>query len=305
MTALPIDNPNGPPVTRRLDMAASWLTGLSPPAAVTLNALLVSAVVLTDWLTPRDYNFDPLYFLTVCIAAWSLGPRGGYVVAIVCALVWTLVRLDRLHGMGPILWNTSTRLTINLVIAALVGSLRRTHDREHSMARTDGLTGALNKRAFQEAISGMLEIARRTGDVIVVSYVDLDGFKSVNDSYGHAAGDAVLGAFAQAAKQEVGEHGALARVGGDEFVLIQRCHVGDDHFADAEARHDRLTAALAALPYEVTCSMGVVIARGGMTDQTRLVAFADALLYEVKRAGKNALRIAETEDAPELERRAA
>ena len=60
-----------------------------------------------------------------------------------------------------------------------------------------------------------------------------------------------------------------------------------------------------ALPYDVTCSMGVVIVRGGKVDETRLVAFADALLYEVKRAGKNSLRIAEAEDDWADDRRAA
>lgn len=293
--------------TARLDLATGWLTGLRRGEAVVLSLAFLAVVTFADVVTPRDYNFGPLYFLTVCIASWSVGLTGGYVVGIVCAVIWTSVQMQFLHDLGPIVWNTLTRATINCVIAALIGSLRRAYDREHSMARTDGLTGALNRRAFHEAIQHMLERARRKGDVIVVSYVDLDGFKGVNDTYGHAAGDAVLGAFAAAARLEVGEHGALARVGGDEFVLVQRCQVDDDHFAAAEARHERLTEALRALPYDVTCSMGVVISKGGMTDKVRLIAFADALLYEVKRSGKNALRIAETteSDEPTADRRLA
>ncbi len=294
-----IDGTASPGLGRRLmEGLASWLTDLPRPAALGMAAAMMALLALGDTVSPPDYHYGPFYVLPVCLCAWSLGKRAGYLVAAIGAILWTLiqVRSGTIDGPAAQLWNVATRFLSNAIIAGLLGTMRRTYDRERSLARTDGLTGALNRRAFQDAITAMLSRARRKGDVIILSYVDLDGFKAVNDTYGHAAGDIVLGAFARAATAELDPDDALARIGGDEFVLIQVGEAGADHFAAAEARHDRLTAALAALPYAVTCSMGVVIVSGGSTDEKALVALADALLYEVKRAGKNALRIAHSND---------
>lgn len=284
-----------PPPLRHVDDLARRLTEMPRSRAILANVAIIVALILVDSLSPPQFTWAPLYFLAVCLAAWMLGRPGGYSAAVACAVVEFFLQLPEGETTSALVFNLVTRLVSNMLIAAVISAMRRTYDREWALARTDGLTGALNRRAFHEAISSMLTRARRKHDVIVISYIDLDGFKQVNDTYGHAAGDVVLGAFADAARAEAGKHGALARVGGDEFVIIQICQVADDPFTEAEARHDRLTGALGALPYGVTCSMGVVIAQSGQTDEAKLVAFADTLLYEVKRAGKNALRIAEAD----------
>ena len=284
---------------RMMTVFAQRLTDLPKPVALAATGVIIALLAAADYLAPPDFHFGPFYVLPVCLSSWSLGKRSGYLVAAVSAIVWTWIQVEggTIDGVAPQLWNVGTRFLSNAIIAGLLGTMRRTYDTERSMARTDGLTGALNRRAFQDAITKMLGRARRNGDVIVLSYTDLDGFKAVNDGFGHAAGDVVLNAFAHAANAVLGNDDVVARVGGDEFVLIQHAHASDDHFAAAEARHRRLSEALAALPYDVTCSMGVVIVRGGFADEAKLVAMADALLYEVKRAGKNALRIAVASDA--------
>jgi diguanylate cyclase (GGDEF)-like protein len=294
---------DGQPGTTLLDRLARTLTELPAPQAYAVNACAILLVVVTDAATPFAYVFGPFYFLVICLGAWTLGGRAAYAIAGLCAaLAVAFQSPDARFGLA-LFWNIGTRLVCNLAITAMISALRRTYDHERYLGRTDGLTGALNRRAFQDAISSMLRRARRKGDVLIISYVDLDGFKAVNDSHGHAAGDDVLAAFAHAARNELRANDALARVGGDEFVIIQVCDEEDDHYGAAAHRHERLTAALKATGYDVTCSMGVVIAEGGVADEAQLVAFADELLYEVKRAGKNSMRIAVV--SPETERLAA
>jgi diguanylate cyclase (GGDEF)-like protein len=274
-----------------------WLTDLRGGLAAVLACLLLAALAALDTAASAEYQYGPFYVLPVCIAAWSLGLRGGLAAGLLAAMTWTAVQVGSgfLHEPRAILWNTGTRAACYAIVAVLMSATRRRYDRERLHARTDGLTGALNRRAFPDVVEAMLSRARRAEDVLVLAYLDLDDFKMINDRYGHAAGDHVLATFAQAAAGEAGD-GALARVGGDEFVIVQVGRRGDDHFATAEAMHARLTHALDRTATGATCSMGVVVAPGGEAERDALVAAADRLMYEVKRAGKNALRVSFAED---------
>ncbi len=88
------------------------------------------------------------------------------------------------------------------------------------LVTTDELTGVLNRRGFEAELKRVLDLARRHGETGVLLFVDLDGFKRVNDVYGHAAGDAVLREVAALLKQNVRRSDVVARIGGDEFVVL-------------------------------------------------------------------------------------
>jgi diguanylate cyclase (GGDEF)-like protein len=148
------------------------------------------------------------------------------------------------------------------------------------------------------------QIGRRRGSTLLLLYMDLDGFKAVNDRHGHAAGDMVLRRFADEARARMRPDDLFARLGGDEFCAFLAIERGVAPEQVAESLHARLSEALRSTGHAVTCSMGAVVIDPAVAHDTeRMIALADEAMLEVKRNGKNAIRIAF--DAPDLVRRAA
>ncbi len=158
------------------------------------------------------------------------------------------------------------------------------------LSRTDPLTGAYNRRSFDETLVVELTRARRHSFPLSICLVDLDHFKDVNDRYGHSGGDAVLRAFVLVAGQALRGGDRFFRYGGEEFaVLLPNTAVGG---AVQTAR--RLIDLVRATPVRydgdwvrITCSAGVTAVESETDDRLTLVARADAALYEAKRSGRN------------------
>lgn len=177
--------------------------------------------------------------------------------------------------------NLAVPLAIQIVVRALGIDLLES-DR-------DPLTGLLNRRAFQHAVVGLL-IARRDGDsFLALAMIDLDQFKAINDTKGHAVGDATLRAVGEALRANSRETAVIGRVGGEEFL------VADIATADmAGALGERLCGVVASVSLPVTASVGTAaVALGGIggADSTevfnQLVAEADRAMYTAKRGGGN------------------
>jgi diguanylate cyclase (GGDEF)-like protein len=154
-----------------------------------------------------------------------------------------------------------------------------------SLARRDGLTALPNRLALREYFeeNAMLLGA---GSVIAVHYLDLDGFKPVNDHFGHAAGDELLAAVAARLSGAVRNGDIVARLGGDEFGIVQ---FGLNRTEEAELLARRIAAAIAQ-PFtiageaiQITASVGTVVSSDGGIDLESLLRDADARLYQAKR----------------------
>ena len=158
--------------------------------------------------------------------------------------------------------------------------LRRaaSEERYRGLALRDALTGLANRRLLGELLTAALARAVRSGTSLVVSYLDLDGFKAINDDYGHAVGDAVLEEVGRRLRAAVRDADVIARVGGDEFVVVQEC---------PSDQTDRLATRLGQLMSEaitldgaaIQCgvSIGSVVAEPER-DATAVVAAADAAM---------------------------
>lgn len=157
--------------------------------------------------------------------------------------------------------------------------------RLHGLATHDGLTGCLNYQAFQEALAVESNRANRYARPFSVAIVDLDGFKSINDRYGHAGGDAALTSVADAMVSGVRGTDLVGRVGGDEFAVLFPETTTDEvqgliERIQSEAR-TRVTPAV------VTLSFGVSSWLGEGDSPGELLRRADSALYKAKRSGRN------------------
>ncbi len=152
----------------------------------------------------------------------------------------------------------------------------------------DPLTGLANRVLLEERMRSVLSRDGRTGDTTGLLFLDLDGFKEVNDDHGHAVGDAVLRAVAGRLKAAVRPSDTAARLGGDEFVVL----VESTDAAGVDALVARLSTSLGEalkigkLELQVGVSIGRALAVGGQSDPAALVAQADRSMYDAKRAGR-------------------
>jgi diguanylate cyclase (GGDEF)-like protein len=165
-----------------------------------------------------------------------------------------------------------------------------------SLALHDQLTGLANRRLLTDRMSMAMAHARRNESAMAVVYLDLDGFKQLNDRLGHGAGDMLLKMVASRLVKMVRQEDTVARLGGDEFVLVL-WHLAEPGYAATVAR--KVIEALSQ-PFDIegnavsiTTSAGVGIYPVHGEDADTLTKSADLALYEAKRAGKNLYRISE------------
>jgi diguanylate cyclase (GGDEF)-like protein len=174
-----------------------------------------------------------------------------------------------------------------------VTEARNSERRLRQLASIDVLTGLPNRMRMRELCAGALADARESGRPCALLMLDLDGFKPVNDSFGHPAGDALLKTMATTLVAAVGEAGVVGRIGGDEFAVILRDEHGHETLS---ALADRLIAAAAApIPLDqgqarVGLSIGVASAPRDGDTVDELVKRADLALYEAKAAGRGTWR---------------
>jgi len=160
---------------------------------------------------------------------------------------------------------------------------------EHS-ANTDALTGIYNHRYFCRQIEGEHRRAQESGQSLGLLMLDVDSFKSINDRYGHQAGDAVLGELARVIKDEVGEKGIVARYGGEEFVIALPGLGEEDCLTLAEQIRETVREhyfSVDGLPRQVRVSLGAAVFPRHAKDVAGLIKKADQALYKAKETGKD------------------
>ncbi|MCK6426397.1 MAG: diguanylate cyclase [Burkholderiaceae bacterium] len=199
-----------------------------------------------------------------------------------------------------------TRLTGELErrVAERTLALEQANQELASLSRTDALTGLYNRRYLDERLGEEAARSRRSGRMLAVLMIDIDHFKRLNDTHGHAAGDVCLQAVAQRLKGATRQgQDLLARYGGEEFCLL--APVADSTCAQQLAERVRLAVAQAPVPWAgqslaLSVSVGLALGRGGDRDAVlALQRVADEALYAAKAAGRNCWRLALPDALPE------
>ena len=173
-----------------------------------------------------------------------------------------------------------------------ISERREMTERLRYFAYNDPLTGLPNRVAFLERLEQAVARARRHETSLAVLFIDLDEFKEVNDSFGHAAGDTLLHAVAGRLRSCTRPEDTLARLGGDEFtVLIEDLDRPDQAEAAARRLLDRIASPflLGGRPVELACSIGIAQGRHGDEEPDELLRRADVAMYRAKSGGRNQL----------------
>lgn len=269
-----------------------------------ISALAMAGIVIVgywDHQSGSQVSMMLFYALPIYVAAWFCGRTQGAVVAVTAAACWVLANLLSTTTAPPgrseivVSWNALTRVGIFLLIAysvSLQAALKRALVREKLRAATDGLTGLLNQGAFREKVEEELDRARRYNHPFSLAFIDLDNFKEVNDTQGHARGDRLLQQVGTTIVHAVRKTDTVGRVGGDEFGVFF------PETAAAEVRHaiDKLVGELAIMTsqsgWQVTASIGVVSGSAVAVTYDALLKRADSLMYLAKQKGKNVAEFA-------------
>ncbi len=257
---------------------------------IALGLALLALVGAEDFLSGYELSFSIFYLVPVVLVTWFASQTAGFLFCGASAVVWFLV--DRSTGhpysnqLFPV-WNASVRLGFFSVTTHLLGELKANLKRQETRATTDGLTGVLNARAFGEISDRMLKAAARHSRPVALAYLDVDGFKGVNDGSGHAEGDRVLTTLANTLAGAVRGSDVLGRVGGDEFAIL----LTETDYAGAKVVLGRIREKLIGNAtdsgWAIGFSIGVAVFPVAPSTVAEGLNTADRLMYRAKKAGKN------------------
>jgi diguanylate cyclase (GGDEF)-like protein len=189
-----------------------------------------------------------------------------------------------------------TTLSVLAVICGLVLLMTaRMNEALLQLTIRDPLTGVFNRRGLDDAMATVLSFAKRVGRPVSVLACDIDHFKRVNDTHGHARGDEVLREFAQLLSDSFHQGELVGRLGGEEFVVVLPGADTAGALREAERLRARVAAhrfAVGDAAITVTVSIGVATAPASQVSWAELIARADEALYEAKSQGRNRCAVA-------------
>lgn len=277
---------------RRDDTPTAPLHGIRSSAGLIGLALGVSLLsLLLPQLTQSEAKLGILVLFPVLLAGLMRGVLMGYLVAtLVCAIQILAGRLLGLPVDGVL--DLQLVLAMSAATALLTGAAHDDKHFEWQHANFDLLTGLANRHRFQDQLEHELQRAARSGQPMALMYIDLDGFKAVNDHLGHHAGDMLLQQVAGRLRECVRETDTVARLGGDEFAII----LPDLKELSITDRIGHTLLERLQQPFDIdgdtariSASVGVAHwPRDGRTP-TELIHHADRAMYEAKRLGRNRL----------------
>jgi diguanylate cyclase (GGDEF)-like protein len=227
------------------------------------------------------------YFVWALLASWT--------AVVSLSLWWNIARQHPETAMG-LCWGHGFLWLLGLgEIIFGFSRLRADHNRIITLLYTDSLTGIANRRIFLESLEGSISFAQRHQTPLSIIMVDLDDFKSVNDTLGHNAGDRVLQAFATLLQENSRQEDMMARWGGEEFIMM----LPGTSVKEATVFAERLRLCLEKINFpdsfiRLTASFGVSAYHPGETGNS-FIDRADQALYEAKRLGKNQVIVLEEE----------
>jgi diguanylate cyclase (GGDEF)-like protein len=255
-----------------------------------LGILLLCGVALLDFFTGVELSFSLFYLIPIAFFSFAFSASVGIGIAFISAAVWLLVDvLTTAHSdTFAYLWNTIIRLGFFLLPAWMLRSL----EQERTHARTDFLTGAINNRYFNDLLEREIERSLRYNHPFTIAFIDMDNFKTINDTFGHMYGDKMLRTLAERMKYHLRKTDVIARVGGDEFaILLPEANENDARTAMSNL-FTKIGEEMTAKKWPLTFSIGVLTLSAPTISADKILGIVDKMMYVVKNNGKNNIKYA-------------
>lgn len=255
-----------------------------------LSVLCVVIICCVIALVVQHVDISPLIVIPVLLVSWYGTSRAGVKLAIFSAFsllitnAW-LVYLG-IRSASPT-YNSLVILFVCLLVAIVVTNFKKVHVVEVVAADTDTLTGVNSLRSFYAGIANEILRSNRYGHKFSLAYIDVDNFKHVNDTFGHAVGDKLLIELSKCLMSTFRLTDTVARVGGDEFVCLLP-ETGQNEAKAAILKAEKsLKESMKLNKWDVSFSIGVVTFEALPDDVHEAVKIADELMYFVKSNKKN------------------
>ena len=292
----------------RVYRAVGWLAAGFGVLAVANVGELVGVGQIVVGIGNLMFLGAGVFVLAVAFLAWRRGNRaaGWFLIAWVLLETFAIVTSARLlvtraaADEALFYYGLPGSMVASAILTSL-GVADRLRQQRHALteaerrAKTDPLTGVLNRRSLLEQLDAACRASRANGLPVAVLFLDLDFFKSINDSFGHAAGDACLAAVIRPIQAELRQSDIIGRYGGEEFVVV----LSGAHAPAAEPIAERIRQRVSEErieghggPIHLTCSIGVASSDPLGVWGEALIAQADAAVYAAKRLGRNRVQVA-------------
>jgi diguanylate cyclase (GGDEF)-like protein len=261
-------------------------------AAFITCLLLTTIIGLARCVTGPEYALSLFYLLPIALATHCIGCTAGIVISCCSAVTWLMADLNMLamfrNPVVPAI-NAIFRLLVFLFVTRLLWALETTLEQQRTLALSDPLTQLANRRAFLELAERALKMAQRFGHPLSILYLDLDNFKTVNDRYGHHAGDVLLYRMARCIRDHIRDVDITARMGGDEFCVLLIDAPAISTWLIAKKLQTQILALMhqGQWPVEVSIGAATFISIPESVDQ--MIAVSDGLMYAAKQDGRSAI----------------
>ena len=265
-----------------------YLEKQSKPRLFVTACIFIVLLGLLDYIIGSNLTLFPLYLVPVFLGTWFIGMWAGVTMSVLSALSWSLSDLGFEYSI-ILYWNVFSEAALFLFVTYLLLLLKGYREREQGMARTDVLTGAVNKQSFLELADREIARMRRFHRPFTTAYMDVDNFKSVNEALGHQAGDALLQLIVKTMQDNTRATDIVARTGEDEFMFL----FPETGYEMAQSTIDKIKRRLNAIArenkYSVTFSFGMVTYQEPPPSVDTILKLADDVLSKGKAKGKDTI----------------
>ncbi len=250
-----------------------------------LGILCTLLIAIFDQYAPIEATHSFLYLLPISFVSWFCGSYYGLLITALCTTAWSM---NNIYPNAIITaWNILSTFIFFSMTVFWLNKTKQLFENEKHLSRTDTLTGARNLRAFTEMVEYEMLRSERENLPYSLAYIDLDNFKTVNDTFGHSAGDQLLKSVVSTITLNLRKTDILGRLGGDEFAIFFPATEQAAVEIVMKKIHTKLNRLMKNLSYQSSISVGVVICEAGIHNLDKLIAAADNLMYQVKSSGKN------------------
>ena len=275
-----------------MDYPIKSINRIQGTGAFAVSVLLVIVLGLVDYYSGHEISFSIFYLIPISLTVYSAGFKYGVAVALISAITW--FNADIFSGAEysnyfiPC-WNAVMRLGYFLIHSLLLSRILNAYEEMKKLSFKDSLTGVPNWRCFEDFSKREMAKAKRGNKGLTICYIDIDNFKVINDALGHEKGNGVIKTVAGLINKNLRLSDMVARVGGDEFVIL----IPESDYGNANEILLRVIDEVrekggnGGMP--VSISMGAVTYKAIHSSVENMVKEADELMYKVKKEGKDNL----------------